>query len=302
MTQPPPLFDRARHRARLDRAAAGFAGAEFLKRRAAEDIGARLAAINRRFDLAIELGARTGVFADVLATGPAAGKIDTLIQADLSGAMLARASGPRVVADEARLPFAEESADLIVSSLALHWVDDVVGALIQIRRTLKADGLFLGSLLGGGTLAELRASLTEAELELTGGAGPRISPVLDPYDGGALMQRAGFALPVIDVDTVRVRYDHPLKLIADLRAMGETGALAERPRPLSRAVLARASEIYAKRFGEPDGRIAATFEIVTLTGWTPHPDQQQPLSPGSARTRLADALGTRERPAGEKAG
>jgi SAM-dependent methyltransferase len=303
MTQPPPLFDRALHRVRLDRAAGRFAGADFLKRRAAEDLAQRLAAINRRFGVAIELGARTGLFAGVLAGSEAAGKIDRLVQADLSAAMLGRGRGLRVAADEARLPFAAASADLILSSLALHWVDDLVGALIQIRRVLKPDGLFLGAVLGGATLTELRAALMEAELELTGGAGPRVSPFLDPYDGGSLMQRAGFALPVVDVDTVRARYDHPLKLIADLRAMGETSVLAQRPRaPLGRPVLARASELYMQRFGEADGRVTATFEIITLTGWAPHPDQQRPAARGSARMRLADALGTRERPAGEKAG
>jgi hypothetical protein len=174
--------------------------------------------------------------------------------------------------------------------------------LIQIRLALKPDGLFLGALLGGASLTELRQCLTEAEIEITGGAGPRVSPFLDAYDGAALMQRAGFALPVVDVDTVTVRYDHPLRLAADLRAMGETNVLFERPRtPLTRPVLARASALYQERFGTADGRIPATFEIITLTGWAPHPDQQQPLRPGSAKARLADALRAREQGAGDKA-
>jgi SAM-dependent methyltransferase len=216
--------------------------------------------------------------------------------------MLRRAQGPRIVADEARLPLADESVDLVVSALSLHWVDDLVGAMIQIRRALKPDGLFLGALFGGATLTELRQCLTEAEVDLTGGAGPRVSPFLDAYDGAALLQRAGFALPVSDVDTLTVRYDHPLKLLADLRAMGETSVLHDRPgRPLTRRVLARACELYAERFASPDGRVTATFEIVTLTGWAPHPDKQQPLRPGSAKMRLADALHTTERSAGEKA-
>jgi SAM-dependent methyltransferase len=301
MTQPPRLFDRDLHRRRLERAAPGFE--DFLKRRAAEDLVARLAAVNRRFPLAVDLGARTGAFAAALLASDTAGKVDLLVQADFSAAMMARAAGARLVADEARLPFAEASVDLVVSSLALHWLDDLVGALIQIRRALKPDGLFLGALLGGATLTELRQCLLDAEIELVGGAGPRVSPFLDAYDGAALLQRGGFALPVVDVDAVRVRYDHPVKLMADLRAMGETNVLVDRPRaPLSRQVLARAGELYFERFGDGDGRVTATFEIITLTGWAPHPDQQQPLPRGSARMRLADALGTSEKPAGEKAG
>lgn len=302
MTQPPRLFDRDLHRLRLARAAPRLADADFLKVRAAEDLSIRLAAINRRFPVAVDLGARTGVFARALAASEAADKVDLLVQTDLSAAMLALADGKRLVADEARLPFAEASVDLVVSSLALHWLDDLVGTLIQIRRVLRPDGLFLGAVLGGASLTELRQCLMDAEIELAGGAGPRVSPFLDAYDGAALMQRAGFALPVIDVDTVVVRYDHPLRLMADLRAMGETNVLFERPRsPLTRRMLARASEHYFQRFGTADGRIAATFEIITLTGWSPHPDQQQPLAPGSAKARLADALGAREQGAGDRA-
>ncbi|HEY2483157.1 MAG TPA: methyltransferase domain-containing protein [Caulobacteraceae bacterium] len=302
MTQPPRLFDRDLHRQRLTRAARQGGRADFLKRRAAEDLTLRLEAINRRFPLAVDLGARGGGFAQALAASDATGKIDVLVQADLSAAMLAQAQGPRVVADEARMPFAPESLDLIVSSLALHWVDDLVGALVQIRLALKPDGLFLGALFGGASLTELRQCLTEAEVELTGGAGPRVSPFLDAYDGAALMQRAGFALPVVDVDKVIVRYDHPLRLAADLRAMGETNVLLDRPRqPLTRPILARACALYQQRFGAADGRIPATFEIITLTGWAPHPDQQQPLRPGSAKARLADALHAREQDAGDKA-
>ncbi len=161
----------------------------------------------------------------------------------------------------------------------------------------------MGALLGGSTLTELRQALTEAEAELTGGAGLRIAPFADTFDAAGLLQRAGFALPVADLDRVRVRYAHPLKLIADLKAMGETNALTDRARqPLSRAVLARACEIYAARFAEPDGRVVATFDIITMTGWAPHPDQQKPLKPGSAKMRLADALGTTEQPTGDTAG
>jgi len=301
MTDPPRIFDRDLHRLRLDRAARRFAVAAFLKTAAAEDLAARLAAVNRFFAVAVDLGARDGAFARALASGEAAGKVGFLAQADLSAAMLAGRPGARLVADEERLPFREASVDLIVSSLVLHWTNDLVGALIQIRRALKPDGLFLAALLGGATLTELRQALLEAEIEVTGGAGPRVSPFADAGDMGGLLQRAGFALPVVDVDRLTVRYDHPLALMADLRAMGETGVLVERPAaPLTRAVLARAGEIYIQRFGSA-GRVGATFEIVTLTGWAPHPDQAKPLKPGSARMRLADALGQVERPAGDRA-
>jgi SAM-dependent methyltransferase len=292
---PPRIFDRDLLRRRLDRAAPRYAGADFLKRRAAGDIVMRLEAIMRDFPRAVDLGARNGAFAEALAASDAAPRVGLLVEADLSGAMLAGRAGMRIVADEERLPFAPASLDLIVSSLSLHWANDVVGALVQARLALKPDGLFIGALFGGATLTELRQSLTAAELELTGGAGPRVSPFADPSDAAGLLQRAGFALPVADVDRVRVRYDHPLKLMADLRRMGETSVLAERhPRPLTRKVLARAFEIYARDFAGPDGRIAATFEILTLTGWSPSEIQQKPLRPGSAKMRLADALGGEE--------
>jgi SAM-dependent methyltransferase len=297
MHAPPLIFDRATLRARLDRAAAGYGGADFLKRRAAEDAVVRLEAIMRDFPVAVDLGARNGAFREALAASDAAAKVGVLVEADLSTAMLAGRDGPRLVADEERLPFAYGKLDLVVSTLALHWTNDVVGALIQIRRALKPDGLFIGALFGGATLTELRHSLVEAEIELTGGAGSRVSPFADAYDAAGLLQRAGFALPVADVDKVTVRYAHPLKLLADLRAMGETSVLAERhPKPLTRQVLGRAFEIYVQKFAEPDGRIPATFEILTLTGWTPDASQQKPLRPGSARMRLADALGTVEQP------
>jgi SAM-dependent methyltransferase len=292
---PPRIFDRDLLRRRLDRAAPGYAGADFLKRRAAGDIVMRLEAIMRDFPRAVDLGARNGAFAEALAASDAAPRVGLLVEADLSGPMLAGRGGMRIQADEERLPFAPASLDLIVSSLSLHWANDVVGALVQARLALKPDGLFIGALFGGATLTELRQSLTAAELELTGGAGPRVSPFADPSDAAGLLQRAGFALPVADVDRVRVRYDHPLKLMADLRRMGETSILAERhPRPLTRKVLARAFEIYQRDFAGPDGRIAATFEILTLTGWSPSEIQQKPLRPGSAKMRLADALGAVE--------
>ncbi|HTX50916.1 MAG TPA: methyltransferase domain-containing protein [Caulobacteraceae bacterium] len=302
MSGPPRLFDRARHRQRLARAAPRFAGASFLKSRAAEDIVARLETVMREFPVAVDLGARTGDFAAALAASDAAGKVGMLVETDLSPVMLAGRPGPRAVVDEERLPFAPGSLDLVVSSLALHWANDLVGALVQIRQALKPDGLFLGAILGGATLTELRQALTEAELEVRGGAGPRVSPFADAYDAAGLLQRAGFDLPVADVDRVAVRYDHILALLADLRAMGETSVLMEgADRPLTRGIVARAGEIYAERFGA-GGRIVASFEILTLTGWSPHESQQHPLRPGSAGMRLADALGVAERDAGEKVG
>lgn len=296
-SEPPRLFDRAVHRARLDRAARGYAG--FLKQRAADDATERLAAVLRDFPLALDLGARDGAFARALQQS-ATNRVGAVIEADLSYAMLHRppdaAKHPlRVVADEERLPFAAESLDLVVSLLSLHWTNDLVGALVQIRRALRPDGLFIGALFGAGTLSELRQSLIAAEAELHGGAGLRVSPFADGLDAAGLLQRAGFALPVADVERLTVRYDHPLRLMAELRAMGETNALVDRARrPLTRRALARAAEIYRERFGLPDGRIPATFEIVAVTGWAPHASQQQPLKPGSAKMRLADALGVVE--------
>lgn len=295
---PPLLFDRALHRRRLDRAAPGYGAADFLKQRAAQDAVARLEAIMRRFPLAVDLGARHGAFRAALARSDATAKIDLLIETDLSAAMLADRPGLRVVMDEELSPFAPGGLDLIVSTLNLHWTNDLVGTLVQIRRSLRPDGLFIGSVLGGATLTELRQCLLAAEAELSGGAGPRVSPFADAFDAAALLQRAGLALPVADVDRVTVRYANPFALLRDLRAMGETNVLRERPRrPLTRRVLLRAMDLYAQRFSGPDGKVIATFEIITVTGWAPHEGQQKPLKPGTAKMRLADALGTVERKA-----
>ena len=303
MSLPPRLFDRALHRLRLDRAAGRYGQADFLKARVAADVVERLEAIMRSFPVAVDLGARSGLFAVALAQSPASERVGVLIETDLSAAMLMGRDALRVQVDEERLPFAEASLDLLVSTLALHWTNDLVGALIQIRQALKPDGLFIGAVMGGSSLTELRQSLLAAEAELSDGAGLRVSPFADALDAAGLLQRAGFALPVADADRVVVRYAHPLRLIADLKAMGETNVLTERSRkPLSRAVLARACEIYAERFSDPDGRVRATFDLVIMTGWAPHPDQQKPLRPGSAKMRLADALGTKEQSAGEGAG
>ena len=303
MSAPPRLFDRALHRLRLDRAAPGYGAADFLKARAAGDAVERLETIMRTFPLAVDLGARTGAFAAALAQSDAKDRVGALIETDLSARMLRGRGAMRVQADEERLPFADESLDLVVSTLALHWTNDLVGALIQIRNALKPDGLFLGAILGGQTLMELRQVMVQAESELSDGAGLRVSPFADVLDAAGLLQRAGFALPVADIDRVTVRYASVLELIRDVRAMGESNVLHDRARkPLGRAVLARAAELYQQRHAGPDGRVSATFDIVSLTGWAPHPDQQQPLRPGSAKMRLADALHAKEIPAGDKAG
>jgi SAM-dependent methyltransferase len=274
MDSPPLLFDRRLHRRRLDRAAPAYAQGAFLKARAAEDAVERLQTIKRDFALAVDLGARDGAFARALAESPARGKVGHLIEADLSERMLAGRTGPRLAADEERLPFAAASLDLVVCLLSLHWTNDLPGALVQIRRALKADGLFIGALIGGSSLTELRQALLQAEAEIRGGAGPRVSPFADAMDGASLLQRAGFALPVSDLDRVSVGYRDLNSLFADLRRMGETNVLAERSRrPLDRQVLARAAAIYAERFARPDGRLIATFDLITLTGWAPHPDQ-----------------------------
>jgi SAM-dependent methyltransferase len=208
-----------------------------------------------------------------------------------------------VIADEEALPFGDAAVDLVVSGLGLQFVNDLPGALTQIRRALKPDGLFLAALLGGETLTELRQAFAAAESEIEGGVSPRVAPFADLRQLGALLQRAGFALPVTDVERVTVRYDSAFDLMRDLRRMGATNPLVARRRaPLRRQTLLQMADIYARRFADGDGRIRATFDIVWLAGWAPHPDQQQPLKPGSAKTRLADALGTREISADEKAG
>lgn len=296
------VFDRRLVRARRDRRAGDFARHDFLFREVAERLADRLSDVKRTFPLALDLGARAGLMAGAL---NGRGGIETLVQAELSErlARAARKLSVAVVADEETLPFAQGSFDLIVSCLALHWVNDLPGALAQIRRALKPDGLFLAALFGYGTLAELREAFLAAESETTGGAGPRVSPFTELRDGAALLQRAGFALPVADADTINVTYENAFALMRDLRGMGESNAVEARPRrPLSRAALFNAGDLYTRRFAQADGRVRARFQIVYLTGWAPGPGQPEPKKPGSAARRLADALGVTERPAGDKTG
>jgi len=304
MAQGPIIFDRMLLRARRRRAAA-LGPANFLIERVADDLGERLATVLRRFDLAVDLGSPGDAVRRVLA---ASGNVGTIIAADALAQLPDGSSGAAAVplmvaADEEALPFRDGSLDLVVSALALQFVNDLPGTLVQIRRALRPDGLFIAALAGGDTLTELRQSFAAAEAEIEDGVSPRVAPFADLRDLGALLQRAGFALPVTDVDRLTVRYASPLALMHDLRRMGAANALSERSRrPLRRATLARLLEIYGERFADSDGRIRATFDIVWLSGWAPHESQQRPLKPGSARTRLADALGTREVSAGEKAG
>jgi SAM-dependent methyltransferase len=296
MAENPMIFDRALLRRRRRRAAA-LGPVTFLLDRVAADLAERLATVLRRFDLAVDLGTPGEAVRNALARLESVGGI---IAADV---MPDTTRGEIfVAADEEALPFGDATLDLVVSALALQFVNDLPGVLVQIRRALKPDGLFLAALLGGETLTELRQSFAEAESNIEGGVSPRVAPFADLRDLGALLQRAGFALPVTDVDRVTVRYDSVFGLMHDLRRMGATNALLARRRtPLKRATLQRMAEIYAERFADDDGRLRATFEIVWLSGWAPHPDQQQPLKPGSAKARLADALGTREISTGEKA-
>jgi len=287
MNESAPLFDPALVRRRIARAQrSGYAG--FLLERVAEDLEDRLAAVTRSFPVALDLGTPLPLVSERLLQS---GRVERMIRL----APIPEPAGS-VVGDPEALPFSGNAGfDLAVSALALQHVNDLPGALLQVRRALKPDGLFLAGLLGGATLTELRQAFLQAESETEGGASPRVAPFAELRDLGGLLQRAGFALPVVDADTITVRYGDPFALMRDLRAMGLTNALHDRRRvPLRRATLMRAAAIYAERFSDPDGRLRATFEILWLSGWAPHESQQKPLRPGSAKTRLADALGAAE--------
>lgn len=290
MSTAPQIFNRELARSRHLRARKqGFA--DFLVKRASHDLIERLGAVLRKFELALDLGTPGDHAALCLKENDVAPRV---IRAGLTG---------DVVADEENLPFAPHSFDLIVSILALQGVNDLPGTLIQLCRALRPDGLFTGCLLGRQSLQELRQAFLEAETEIEGGASPRVAPFADVRDMGSLLQRAGLALPVTDSDLVTVRYADMFGLLRDLRAMGWTNTLvARRKAPLKRATLLRAAEIYAARFADSDGRVRASFEFVWLTGWAPHESQQKALAPGSARMRLADALGAVEIGTGEKPG
>jgi SAM-dependent methyltransferase len=281
MSSGPTIFDRSLLRARQQRARA--LGAEtFLLDRVAAELGERLAAVLRKFERAADIGTPTDA-----------------VQREVTGKV--GSIGHIEIGDDEVVRAPDASLNLAVSALALQFVNDLPGVLVQIRRALKPDGLLLAAMIGGESLTELRQAFAQAESEIEGGLSPRVAPFADIRDLGGLLQRAGFALPVIDSERVTVRYSSVFNLMHDLRRMGATNALAERRRkPLRRTTLLRMAEIYGERFADPDGRLRATFEIVWLSGWAPDPSQQKPLKPGSAKRRLADALNTKEIPAGEK--
>ncbi len=292
MQVPSKVFDRLAVRRHRERAAPGLTAFDFLIREAADRLADCLPDIRRSFPLALDLGCHGGQLASALG---GRGGIERLVQGDLSPAMVARASatpGPRLALDEEALPFADGRFDLIISVLSLHWVNDLPGTLVQIRRALKPDGLFLCAMLGGGTLDELRQSLLAGEIEAVDGASPRVSPFVNPHDAGALLQRAGFALPVVDTDRIVLSYADPFAMMTELRGLGEGNAVAARRRGFTpRAVIEAGARHYYQNHGGEDGRIPATFQIITLTGWAPHESQQQPLVRGSGQTPLSDALG-----------
>lgn len=265
----------------------------FLVIEAAGGLAERLSAVRRRFRHGLELSSRPESAA-LLA--PFA---ERWTRTQLSAPQPGNLPGC-LIADEEALPFAPESFDLVTSVLSLHAVNDLPGALSQIRRVLKPDGLFMAALFGGETLHELRAAFAGAEMQIMGGISPRVSPFAEVRPLGTLLQRAGFALPVADIETTQVNYREFITLLTDLRALGETSVLVERDRrPLSRELVSAMLAHYAATHGTPDGKLQARFDIAYLTGWAPHESQQQPLKPGSAKTRLADALGTRERGTGD---
>ena len=282
----PLIFDRRALRRQRRRAARRQPACDFLHREVAERLDDRLGDVLRDFPLAVELGCHHGALSEKLAANP---RIGTVFGCDIAPDF-ARAHG-HLAADEEFLPFAENSIDLIVSNMALHWVNDTPGTLAQIRRCLKPDGLFLAALIGGETLDALRNCFMEAELDIRGGAGAHVSPFIDIRDGGALLQRAGFALPVADLEPVTVSYENAFSLMRDLRHMGEGNVLAGRQKHFTRRdVMMKAAALYQQRFSDTDGRIEARFDILFLIGWKPHASQPKPLAPGSGRISLASAV------------
>ena len=287
---PPRIFDSRAYRLRRGRAAR-LGGDIFLAQDVAGHLAERLGAINRRFARGLDLHSRAAVFPTLR---PFA---ESWVRTGFAW------DHPSVIADEELLPFADGSFDVVTSALSLHAVNDLPGALVQIRRVLKPDGVFIAGLFGGETLHEMKLAFAAAEAEILGGASPRVSPFGDVRELGGLLHRAGFALPVADVERTIVRYRDLARLFADLRALGETNVLVGRRSGfLSRRILKAVTGEYAARFGDGEGRVAATFDVVFLTGWAPHESQQKPLAPGSAKARLAVALGTEEKPTGEKPG
>lgn len=274
------IFDRKKIAQNHARAEKRFNDHDFLFKWSSAQILDRLDVIKRDFTNIIEIGTRDHF---------------TNNQLENKTIRIGNTNGAQIVVDQEFLPIKPASQDLILSNLNLHTVNDVPGTLIQIKQSLKPDGLFIAALFGGETLKELRDSLMQAELNLKGGVSPRIHPFADKQDCGALMQRAGFALPVIDSERVTVTYDNMFKLLHDIRFMGEGNALRNRNTSyVGKDFFLEAARLYHEKYAEPDGRIPATFDVIFLLGWAPHDSQQKPLAPGSAKNRLADALGTTE--------
>jgi len=285
---PHQVFDRLAVRRHKERVAGKFHAYNFLFEEAANRLVDRLEDIRRSFPVAVELGAHGDLLRQKVSSPSS---LDTIISVSCSTAMVPANDGLSLSADEEFLPFAPASLDLIISSGALHWVNDLPGTLVQARQALKPDGLFLANFFGGETLKELRSSLLKAEAEIEGGAGPRVSPFADIRDAGALLQRANFALPVADTEVITVSYENPLKLFQDLRGMGESNAISDRRKSFSRrATLFRACEIYLEDFAGEDGRVPATFELITLTGWAPDENQPKAAPRGSGQVSLTDVL------------
>ena len=288
------VFDRPLLRQRRARAIENFDDFSFLFETVADQLADRLSDIRHEFPVIADLGAGTSTMSDIL-SGRAGTK--TVIGCDMAPAM-ARSSNCAIVADEDLLPFAPASLDAVVSNLSLQWVNDLPGALAQIRQALRPDGLFLAAVMGGQTLHELRDCLMQAEIEVYGGVSPRTSPLIDMHDMSALMQRAGFALPVVDRDTIEIDYASVFSLMHDLRGMAATNAtLVREKRPVSRRLMLETARLYADKYPaiEAEEGISATFEVIYMIGWAPAANQQQPLKPGSAKIRLADALGSEEK-------
>ena len=292
MSQPPEIFDAELLAGRRNRAAAQASQHDFLLSHVASDLVERLQLINRVFPIGVNLGAHHGLLGRRLRHVPG---VDTIIDVERSAGLLDLCGWPRVLAGPEALPFAEASFDLVASGLYLHLVNDLPGTLLQIRRALKPDRLFLAALLGADTLTELRQSWLIAEDEIEGGASPRVAPFADIREIGGLLQRAGFALPVVDTERLTVNYASPLALMAEIKGMGASNMLsARRRKPVTRGLLARAAEVYRQRYAGPTGRVPATFDILTITAWAPDDSQPKPLRPGSAKMRLAAALGVQE--------
>jgi SAM-dependent methyltransferase len=292
MANYPEIFDRQLVRNRRNRAALNFAAHDFMAKEVASRLIERLGEVNRDFKRILILGDAGGVIAGHIATRY---RPEILTRMDLSKTMLQTGSGPGIVASEEFIPFAPQSFDLVISNLTLHWVNDLPGCLVQLNRTLKPDGLFLAAFFGGETLSELRQALARAEVEITGGLSPRVSPFADIRGSGSLLQRAGFALPLVDADTLTVTYSDAFALMQELRGMGEGNALNLRPKNFARrAVFLAAAKAYGEIFARGDGRLPATFEVLFMTGWAPDASQPKPLRPGSAKTSLKEALKGRD--------